>query len=159
MELLFNDSLWLCILPPNAWKCYHYYFPSRPIHSYPSMTSLVYYYPKVLLSRKLLSSVDTIDNAWDMHTYLFQMLLFICHYIWRTTTKTKLHSNNNNNNENKNINQHMSHWKLSNLCTWSLLLFMLLLLLVCNCAVAKTTKWSIKHMLLWNCVVATIAKW
>ena len=80
------------------------------------------------------------------------MLLFICHYIWRTTTKTKLHSNNNN--DNKNINPHMSYWKLSNLCTWSLLL-----LLMCNCVVAKTTKWYMKHMLLWNCVVATTTKW
>ena len=43
-------------------------------------------------------------------------MLFICQYIWQTTTtKIKLHSNNNNNN-NKN-SQHMSFWKLSNLCT------------------------------------------
>ena len=49
-ELLANDSLQLCIymttshiLPANAWKCYQHYFQSRPIHSYPSMTSLVYY--------------------------------------------------------------------------------------------------------------------
>ena len=54
----------------------------------------------------------------------------------------KIHSNNNRN-DHKNINQHMSYWKLSNLCTWSLLL--LLLLFMCNCVVAKTTKWYIKH--------------
>ena len=68
----------------------------------------------------------SLEEADDMQTYLYQMLLFICNYIWRTTTKTKLHSNNNNN-DNININPHMSYWKLSNLCTWSLLL-----LLVCN---------------------------
>ena len=38
-------------LAPNVWKYYQDYFQSRPIHSYPSTSSLVYYYTKVLLSR------------------------------------------------------------------------------------------------------------
>ena len=56
--LLFSDSSQLCIymtslhiLALNAWKCYQDYFQSTPIHSYPSMSSIVYYYTKVLLSR------------------------------------------------------------------------------------------------------------
>ena len=58
LELLCNDSLQLCIymtpshiLPPNAWKCHQDYFPSKPINSYPSMSSLVYYYTNILLSK------------------------------------------------------------------------------------------------------------
>ena len=78
------------------------------------------------------------------------LLLFICHYRW--TTATKLHSNNNNN-DNKKINPDMSYWKLSNFCT-----FIFLLLLLCNCVVARTTKWHMKHILLCNCVVATTTK-
>ena len=65
----------------------------------------------------------------------------------------KLHSNIDNN-ENQNTNPDMSYWKLSNFCTF----IFLLLLLLCNCAVARTTKWYIKHMLLCNCVVATTTK-
>ena len=58
LALLFTDSSWLCIymtsphiLAPNVWKCYQDYFQSTPIHSYPSMSSLLYYCTKVLLSR------------------------------------------------------------------------------------------------------------
>ena len=79
LELLFRDSLQLCIymtsshiLAPNVWKCYQEYFQSRPIHSYPSMSSLVYYYTKVVLSRNYFhwsfiekTSVDTIENALE----------------------------------------------------------------------------------------------
>ena len=110
LELLCSDSLQLCIymttshiLPPNAWKCYQHYFPSTPIHLCPSMTSQGTTFKELL---SLLSSVDTINNAWDMHAYFYQMLLFICHYIWRTTTKTKLHSNNNNNDNKKHQSMH-----------------------------------------------------
>ena len=58
LPLLFSDCLQLCIyiisshiLAPNVCKCYQDYFQSRPIHSYPSMSSLVYYYTKILLLR------------------------------------------------------------------------------------------------------------
>ena len=67
LELLCNDSLQLCIymtsshiLPPNAWKSYHDYFPSKPIASYPSMSSLVYYYTNILLFTCLLCT-----NNWE----------------------------------------------------------------------------------------------
>ena len=58
LALLFSDSSQLCIymtsphiLPPNVWKCHQHYFQSTSIHSYPSMSSTVYYYTKVLPSR------------------------------------------------------------------------------------------------------------
>ena len=58
LALLFSDSSQLCIymtsphiLAPNVCKCCQDYFQSTPIHSYPSMSSIVYYYTKVLLSR------------------------------------------------------------------------------------------------------------
>ena len=58
LALLFSDPSQLCIymtsshiLVPNVWKSYQDYFQSRPIHSYPSMNSLVCYYTKVLLPR------------------------------------------------------------------------------------------------------------
>ena len=58
LALLFNDSSQLCIymtsphiLAPNVCKYYQDYFQSRPIHSYPSMSSIVYYNTKVLCSR------------------------------------------------------------------------------------------------------------
>ena len=67
LELLFNDSFHLCIymtsshiLPPNAWKCYQVYFPSKPINSYHAMSSLVYYYTNILLFRCLLYT-----NNWE----------------------------------------------------------------------------------------------
>ena len=54
----FSHCLQLCIymtsshiLVPNVWKYYQDYFQSRPIHSYHSTSSPVYYYTKVLLSR------------------------------------------------------------------------------------------------------------
>ena len=50
----FSYCLQLCIyitssyiLPPNVCKCYKDYFDSRPIHSYPSTSSLLHYYTKV----------------------------------------------------------------------------------------------------------------
>ena len=75
LELLSSDSLPLCIymtsshiLPPNACKCYQHYFPSRPIHAYPSMSTLVYYYTNVLLEKNYFQcSVDTIDNTLHRH--------------------------------------------------------------------------------------------
>ena len=58
---LFIDCLQLCIcmtsshiLAPNVYKCYQDYFQTRSIHSYPSTSSLVYYYAKVLLSTNYL---------------------------------------------------------------------------------------------------------
>ena len=58
LALLFSNSSQLCIymtsphiLAPNICKCYQDYFQSTPVHSYPSTSSMVYYYTKVLLSK------------------------------------------------------------------------------------------------------------
>ena len=58
LALLFSDSSQLCsymttphILAPNICKCYQDYFQSTPVHSYLSMSSIVYYYTKVLLAK------------------------------------------------------------------------------------------------------------
>ena len=79
--LLFSDSSQLCIymtsshiLAPNVWKCYWDYFQSTPINSYPSTSSIVYYYTKVLLSRNychwsfIEKEQNYIRSPWHLHS-------------------------------------------------------------------------------------------
>ena len=81
LALLFSDSSQLCIymtsphiLAPNVWKCYQDYFQSTPIHSYPSMSSIVCYYTKILLSRNhfhcsFIEKEHTyIRSPWHLHS-------------------------------------------------------------------------------------------
>ena len=81
LALLFSDSSQLCIymtsphiLAPTVWICYQDYFQSTPIHSYPSTSSLVYYYTKVLLSRNYFhwsfieKEQNYIRSPWHLHS-------------------------------------------------------------------------------------------
>ena len=81
LALLFSDSSQLCIymtsihiLTPNVCKSYQDYFQSTPIDSYPSMSSIVYYYTKVLLSRNYFywsfteKEHNYIRSPWHLHS-------------------------------------------------------------------------------------------
>ena len=140
LELLCNDSLQLCIymtsshiLPPNAWKCYQDYFPSKPINSYPSMSSLVYYYTNILLFRCLLctnnwecirqADINTLPPACCCYCWMLLFFLFICDC--GSTTQAEQEQPQHD----KVTTILMWTKRFHNLCRWIYLLLLLLLLL------------------------------
>ena len=101
LELLCNDSLQLCIymtsshiFPPNAWKCYQDYFPSKLINSYHAMSSPVYHYTNTLWFTCLLctknwecirqADINTFPLLVVLCCWMLLFCLFICHYESKT---------------------------------------------------------------------------
>ena len=81
LPLLSSDSSQLCIymtsphiLAPNICKCHQDYFQSTPVHTYPSTSSIVYYYTRVLLSKYychwyfIEKEHNYIRSPWHLHS-------------------------------------------------------------------------------------------
>ena len=129
---LISDSSQLCIymtsphiLAPNVWKCYQDYFQSTTIHSYPSTSSIVYYYTKVLLWRNYFH--------WSVYRKRAELhkvtLTFTCmHQISLTFEDADIHSAQCNWEGSGHEIWPLKHWGIY--IDWCVLFLFLLLLLL-----------------------------